>query len=197
MNQSIQQLISLANERKEGRPFLIAIDGHSAAGKSTLANYVAKLLATTAIVHTDDFYRPMNEEKRFELNPQEGYEYYYDWQRLKQDVLQPLSTMQAAEFRTYDWQNNRLNGWKRMEPTNFIIVEGCYSARLEFGPFFNVIVFVETPLRERQRRQTERNDAMQAWLDRWEASERFYIEMTNLQERADIVVSGLQVPYGQ
>jgi uridine kinase len=84
-----------------------------------------------------------------------------------------------------------------MEPTNFIIVEGCYSARLEFGPFFNVTVFVETPLRERQRRQTERNDAMQAWLDRWEASERFYIEMTNLQERADIVVSGLQVPYGQ
>jgi hypothetical protein len=62
----------------------------------------------------------MNEEKRFKLNAREGYEYYYDWQRLKQEVLQS-SLSSVAEFRVYDWQNNQLrdgmrrNGfiWKR------------------------------------------------------------------------------------
>jgi uridine kinase len=191
MNHSVQQVVSLANERKGSKPFFIAIDGHSAAGKSTLARHVAGSLSDAVVVYTDDFYRPMNEEKRFKLNAQESYEYYYDWQRLKQEVLQPLSASNVAEFRVYDWQNNQLAGWKRIEPTEFIIVEGCYSARPELESFFNIVVLVETLPEERQRRQAKRNDATQAWLDRWDRAERFYIETTKLQSRADVVVSGL------
>jgi uridine kinase len=191
MNYYLQQIVSLANEHKGSKPFFIAIDGHSAAGKSTLAQHVAASLRKAVIVYTDNFYRPMNEEKRFKLNAQEGYDYYYDWQRLKQEVLQPLSVSNVAEFRVYDWQHNQLGDWKRIEPTQFIIVEGCYSARPELEPFFNIVVLVETLPQERQRRQAKRNDATQAWLDRWDAAERFYIETTKLQSRADVVVSGL------
>ena len=191
MNYYVQQIVSLANEHKEREPFFIAIDGHSAAGKSTLARHVADCLRDSVIVCTDDFYRPMNEEKRFKLSAEEGYENYYDWQRLKQTVLQPLSVSKVAEFKVYDWQNNQLNDWKRIEPTEFIIVEGCYSARPELEPFFNVVILVETLPQERQRRQAKRNDATQAWLDRWDAAERFYIETTNLTDRSDIIVSGL------
>lgn len=133
----------------------------------------------------------MDEAERFGLTAQEGYESYYDWQRLKQEVLQPLSISKVAEFRAYDWQNNKLGDWKTIEPVDVVIVEGCYSARLELVSFFNLIILVETSPDERQRRQAERNDAPQAWMDRWDAAERVYIEMTNLLSRADMIVAGL------
>ena len=192
MDHYIQKVVALANAHKGGRPFFIAIDGHSAAGKSTLARRLAACFHhNVAVVYTDDFYRPMNEEKRFRLTAQEGYEYYYDWQRLKQEVIQPLSVSKVAVFKVYDWQNNKLGDWKTIEPANVVIVEGCYSARPELVPFFDLIILVETSPDERRRRQAERNDAPQAWMDRWDAAELVYIEMTNLPSRADMVVAGL------
>lgn len=185
------QILLRADQRENDSPFLIAIDGHSAAGKSTLARKLAGELGQTAVVFTDDFYRPINAEKRFRLTAQEGYVLYYDWQRLRSEVLQPLIASQAAKFGVYDWENNEVNGRKRVEPTRFVIVEGCYSARPKLSSYFDFVILVETSPQERQRRQAERNDASQAWLDRWDAAERFYIETTSLWQRADLIMTGM------
>lgn len=87
---------------------LIAIDRHSAAGQSTLAKQLAATLDGTTIFHTDDFYRVKDAQERFRLSAAEGYESYYDWQRLGQEVLSPLTAGKAISFHTYDWQNNSL-----------------------------------------------------------------------------------------
>jgi uridine kinase len=188
MDVQIKQVVSLASVRKKDKPFFIAVDGHSAAGKSTVAKKLASSLNTSVLVYTDDFYRVMNEQERFELNAREGYKHYYDWQRLKQEVLEPLSAFQVAEYRIYDWQNNKLGELKQITPVDYIIVEGCYSARPELSSFFDVVVLVETSSVERQKRQAERKNASQDWLNRWDAAESFYLETTDLANRADVVV---------
>lgn len=184
----VEQIIALVNKRKSDKPLFIAIDGHSAAGKSTLAKHLASSFDNAVLVFTDDFYRVLDEQERFMLNAQEGYERYYDWQRLKRDVLEPLSASKVAEFNVYDWQANSLGELRQLKPADYIIVEGCYSARPEISSFFDVVVLVETSSSVRQKRQVERDNASQDWLNRWNAAEQFYAETTNLANRADIIV---------
>jgi uridine kinase len=83
---------------------LISIDGPGGSGKSTLAAEVADRLSPerAAVVHGDDFYRPMPAEERLLLSPQEGYDRYFDWQRLRDQVLIPLASGTAAQYQRYD-----------------------------------------------------------------------------------------------
>ncbi len=191
---SLEQTVSLAQQRKTDCPLLIAIDGHSAAGKSTFASKLAQALtgaqSSAPIIHTDDFYRPINEDERFALDAASGYQRYYDWQRLKRDVLQPLSSGQPARFQRYDWPTNRLDTWRTVEPIDYVIIEGCYAARPELKRYYAIIVLMDISIAERDRRQRERADATPAWLDRWHAAEAFYLTTHRPRDYADFVVPG-------
>jgi len=66
---SAEDAVSLVKElyRLE-QPVLVAIDGHSAAGKSTLARALQSRIENVQIVCGDDFYRVMPEAERFGLD---------------------------------------------------------------------------------------------------------------------------------
>jgi uridine kinase len=184
-----ESITSSLLESKLKTPLFIAIDRHSAAGKSTLAKQLACNLQDSIIICMDDFYRVMDEKRRFLLDAEGGYMTYYDWQRLREEVLEPLSLSKAVTFQTYDWQYNKLGELTRLEPANFIIVEGCYSTHLELARFITFVIVVETPESERKKRQAQRNNATQEWLSRWDAAERFYIETIRLPNRANVVIN--------
>jgi pantothenate kinase-related protein Tda10 len=69
------QAIELIGARLTGMdvdsPVVVAVDGHSAAGKSTLALRLADKL-DAAMVPGDDFYRVMDTAERIRLEPWEG-----------------------------------------------------------------------------------------------------------------------------
>jgi len=170
---------------------LVAIDGHSAAGKSTLAAAITESIPSVLVIHTDDFYRPMTITEREALDGKGGYESYYDWQRLKQQVLEPLSRGKATRYQKYDWQTNRLNEeWHEVESEGIIVVEGCYSMRPELRDCFDVMLFVESSAKERWQRQLARDDSPEEWFNRWDAAERYYMKTYSPKESADIVVAG-------
>jgi uridine kinase len=173
----------------ESLPLLVAIDGHSAAGKTTLARAL-QASGEATIVHIDDFYRPLEPSYRETLDAADGCAEYYDWQRLEDQVLQPLRAGRTARFRKYDWSSNQLVEWAEVGPFRLTIVEGCYSARPELRAYYDFIVLVVSAPGERQRRQKQRNDASQAWLDRWDAAERYYLEHLRPNLYADLVVPG-------
>lgn len=176
--------------RQDGCAFFIAIDGHSAAGKSTFSRALADAWPEAALVETDDFYRVMDPDVRFGLDAGAGYRRYYDWERLLRDVLMLLKRGEDARFQIYDWGENSLGEWRDIPASPFVIVEGCYSARPEFEAIMDFTVLVETNAELRQRRQEERADASDAWLLRWNAAERFYLETTGFRARADMIVRG-------
>jgi uridine kinase len=184
-------VIGLILERMVHPVTLVAIDGHSAAGKTSLANEIRANFSDVQIVHMDDFYRVLGNAKRERLDAVGGYEFYYDWQRLEREVLQPLRQGQAGSYQPYDWATNRLsNEIKTVWPLGVVIVEGCYSARPELRKYYHALVFVETAAKERHERQRERADATNAWLEKWEAAERHYLEQVNARAFADLVVTG-------
>jgi uridine kinase len=83
-------------------PRVITWDGPSAAGTSTLAADLGLRLAAS-VVEGDDFYRDMPEEQRWSLDAAQGVEEYFDWQRLRHEVLEPLRAGLPARYHPFSW----------------------------------------------------------------------------------------------
>jgi uridine kinase len=169
---------------------IIAIDGPGGCGKTTLATTVAELLDDATLVHGDDFYRPMPEHEREQLDPQQGYQRYFDWQRLRDQVLPPLRAGRAARYQSYDWATGKLASWHEVSPGATVIVEGVYCARPELIPYCHLTVYVDTPREICLQRVRGRGENSEEWITRWRAAEDFYLRTTWPQTRVQLLVRG-------
>lgn len=169
---------------------VVALDGFSAAGKSTLASLLAGRV-DSAVVHGDDFYRDMPEQERLELSPADGIENYFDWRRMRSEALEPLRRGRSATYKPFDWgAGSGLGEQVTVESRPVVVVEGVYSARPELASVVDVAVFVETPERERNVRRALRHDPSE-WELRWDAAEQLYFRTIRPVESFDLVVPGL------
>jgi len=170
---------------------LIAIDGHSAAGTSTLADELSHRLAAT-VVRADDFYRDMRPQDRWTLGPEQGVDLYFDWQRMRQCALEPLMRGRSARYRAFDWETGSglSSAVTELAPAPVVIVDGVYSARPELSDLYDLTVLVETPAAVRLRRIEDRGHGNEAWWSRWEAAEQLYFSRIRLPEHFGIVLPG-------
>ena len=180
-----RQVISAAAGWRAGHGahvLVIAIDGHGAAGKSTIAAAVAEVTGAT-LVHTDDFFDP--------AAPREpGLSGYYDWRRLRAEALEPLRAGRAAEFRRFDWERGRgLDGIVRVTPGQLLVLEGVFSASPELSDLVNRSVFVDTPEPERLRRLRAQTTPSE-WDDEWLRAEQAYFGLIRQPSSFDLIVSG-------
>lgn len=171
-------------------PLLVAVDGCSGAGKSTLAAALAVEL-DGAVVSLDDFYRPMDPERRRGLDAQTGYELYFDWQRLISEVLDPLVLGEPARYQPYDWSTEALAEQPAaIRPEGVIVFDGVYSHRPQLRGYWDIAVFVDTPAEVRAQRLKVRADDPD-WVQRWSAAEDWYLTNVDPRSGADVVVRGL------
>jgi len=176
---------------------IFAIDGHGAAGKSTIAEAVATATGA-ALVHTDDFFR--TPPSRPAPAPRSGpparpaLADYYDWRRLRAQALEPLRARLGAAFRRFDWERGSgLDGTVTVEPSDLIVVEGVYSASPELHDLVDRSVFVDTPEQERLRRLRGRVKP-EEWDDQWLLAERAYFDVIRPPSSFDLIVSGADLP---
>jgi uridine kinase len=162
-NAMIVAALAAWQARPPGR-LVIAIDGHGAAGKTTLAGELADELGAT-VLHTDDFFdaarvspdtRPMAQ--------------YYDWERLRREAVLPAL---AAEHSTP------------------LLIEGVSSASPALADLVTHAVYVDTPEPLRVERLRSRITAEQ-WDEQWLESERLYF-VTRPPESFDLVVPGSKI----
>jgi len=188
----VQQILSLESSYSTT---LVAIDGKGGAGKSTLANILASQLETTGrrvdIVHFDDFYLPSSLRMKGEgaEKPIGG---DFDWERLRDQVLEPLRDGRKARFERYDWCKDVLTEAQHILPGAIVIVEGVFSSRDELAAKYDFRIWVDCPRQLRLKRGIERDG--ESYRDRWEQdwmpSEDRYVENHQPIDRADFVVSG-------
>jgi uridine kinase len=162
---------------------VVAIDGHGAAGKSTIADAVAGAIGA-ALVHTDDFFlgQPGGDPPRLER--------YYDWRRLRAEALEPLRAGHGAAFRRFDWERGPGRGGQvTVRPSEVILVEGVLSAAPELADLVDRSVFVDTPRPERLRR-LRRLVAPEDWDADWLIAEQAYFDGARPPSSFDLVVPG-------
>ena len=90
--------IKAALPDKTDRPFLFALDGRCASGKTTLASALREAVGC-GVIHMDDFFlRP--EQRTEERLSQPGGN--VDRERFLQEVLLPLKRGESFSYRPYD-----------------------------------------------------------------------------------------------
>ena len=186
-DEALARLAEFVDRDRDGVA-IVAVDGHSAAGKSTFAARVAARFGA-AVVEVDDFYRVLDPHVRDDLDARAGIDQYYDWQRLR-DVLTTVRAGRTATFEPYDWDRNTLSpNLKTIEASHLAVIEGLFAARPEFDDLIDISVLIESPPSTRQARQRQRADATDDWLKRWDAAERLYLDLIRPATSFDLVVS--------
>jgi uridine kinase len=109
------------------KPHIIGIAGPSSSGKTELARRLVAELPGTAIVSLDSYYRG-RQELPFEEREKSNFDHpdALEWELL-QEHLQAVGEGRAFEEPVYSFARHvRIAGTRRIEPAEFLIVEGLF-----------------------------------------------------------------------
>lgn len=168
-------------------PVTLAVEGGSAAGKSTLGELLHKVYGCT-VFHMDDFFlRP--EQRTPERFAEPGGN--VDRERFLEEVLLPVSKREPVAYRKFDCSTFTLKEPVTMLPTTLTVIEGAYSMHPELAEYYNLSVFLETSEKEQKRRIEKRNTPEMAkrFFEEWIPMERKYVEAMSVKERCELVIS--------
>ena len=131
-------------------------------------------------MHVDDFGRP-------------GVAYdEWDWDRLRTQVIEPMTRGRSTRYQVFDWNKNALSEWRELQPGGVVIIEGVSVLRHALGDPWDLRVWVEAPFELRLERGVARDgEAMRStWLEEWMPQEDAYVESENPLGGADFLVRG-------
>ncbi len=139
----------------------------------------------------DDFYSEISDDKKALMSPEEGYESYFDWRRLKSEVLSRVSDKDSTlRYQRYDWNAGVRGEWIEISMPEVIIVEGIYTLRPEIRDGFDLTVFVRTSEHARPQRQVSSGENSRLWIDLWLAAEDPYVSREGSWEWVDLLLEG-------
>ena len=161
---------------------VLAIDGSSASGKSTLGALLAEEYGCP-LFHMDDFFlRP--EQRTPERFAQPGGN--VDRERFLEEVLRPLHLGQTVRYRRFDCGSFTLEPERTVSPGRLNIVEGAYAMHPDLAGYYDCAVFLRTTAEEQRRRIQRRNgDRAEMFFTRWIPFEERYFQELNVEARCD------------
>lgn len=165
---------------------LVAIDGGSASGKTTLGALLQSIYACP-VFHMDDFFlRP--EQRTPERFSEPGGN--VDRERFLSEVLLPLREGKAVDYRRFDCKTFTIASPRRIEPGRLNIIEGAYAMHPDLAPYYDLTVFLAVSAEKQRERILKRNAPAQAELffDRWIPFEQRYFAALNVPERCDLTI---------
>lgn len=172
-------------------PVVVGIDGQGGSGKSTLAGEFVARAGRGVIVAGDDFYADMPDAQRAALDASGGYERYFDWERLRAQVLIPARAGDGLlRYQRYDWARERLGPWVETPMPDVVVVEGVYTLRPQLLGLLDVKIYVRAAEHARMDRQIARGQNPSDWITRWVAAEDFYVAVCQPWRNADLVIDG-------
>ena len=180
---------AFAAERLRSRSFvLVAVDGGTGSGKTTLARRLRNALAAgggigCAVVHLDHFFRSRRERGSRLARVGDT-----DWQRLRDEVILPLRAGRSARFQLYDWPQDRLRRWQTVQPAGVVIVDGASSLRRELAPCYDLAIWLACPREKRIARLAGRGDTPPEEIEYWLPSEDAYLAAHAPRQRAHLAV---------
>ena len=170
-------------------PIVIAVDGRSGTGKSTLSAWIAGQVDAT-LIDQDDFYAGGAIETWQRLTPQEKADRVINWRRVRAQVLQPLRAGTPASWQPFDWETMEGLAAEPItaQPSSMVILDGAYSSRPELADVIDLSILVTLPdaLRRARLRQREGEDFMSEWHAIWDDAEEYYFDAVRPPETFDV-----------
>lgn len=166
----------LAGPARAGKTRVIAIDGRSGAGKSSLATLLAGEL-DAPVVPLEDLYGGWD-----------GLERGVDL--LVSAVLEPLRGERVARVPRYDWVAREWDTPWVLEPPEILIVEGVGAGARRAAAYASMLIWLAAPAAVRKKRALDRDGAtFTPYWDMWAAQEEAMLAREHTPERADLVIA--------
>ena len=190
-------LVRIDRLMAERERVLVAIDGGSASGKTTLGALLQSIYACP-VFHMDDFFlRPeQRTPERFSEPggnmPTRTARSTPRWWRVRflSEVLLPLREGKTVDYRRFDCKTFTIASPRRIEPGRLNIIEGAYAMHPDLAPYYDLTVFLAVSAEKQRERILKRNAPAQAELffDRWIPFEQRYFAALNVPERCDLTI---------
>jgi para-aminobenzoate synthetase len=163
-------------------PVIIAIDGRSGAGKTTLAIELAARLRehhSVSLFHLEDIYPGWN-------GLAAGIERYVA------TVLDPLRRGEAARWVSWDWERHYDGATRLTHPAEIVLVEGVGAAAAAAAPFLDAVIWADSPDLDRRIRALARDgDSYEPYWEQWADQEEAWLAGDDVPSRATLRVLNL------
>jgi hypothetical protein len=187
---AVIEAVTAPGRAAPGRPVVLAVDGRSNGGKTTLAERIRRAVPGSAVVHTDDIAWAHSR---------------FGWADLLiGGILVPARQGRAVSYRPPRWaQHGRDGAIEVPAGCPLLIVEGDGAGRREAAHLIDAVIWVQSDQREARRRSAARlahpgaADLANAAPDGspfdeagWLAEEMTFNAAQRTWERADVIVCG-------
>jgi hypothetical protein len=173
----VRRLLPAAGLRPN-RPWIVAVDGRSGAGKTSLVDRLLAQVPDSDVVHTDDVAWHLS---------------FFDWaDELRNGVLEPLLRGEAVHYRPPGWVARERPGAIVLPAGRSVVwVEGSGSSRQALTDLIDASIWVQCDNLEARRRLRARDGQEEEELHReWEEQEIPFLLQDRPWERATAIVAG-------
>jgi len=161
-------------------PQIVAVDGRSSSGKTTLAGRVNDAVPDSYVIHTDDIAWAHSR---------------FGWtDLLVSGVLEPLRQGRAMAFRPPAWTaHNRAGDIEVPTDLSLVIVEGVGAGRLDLSHVMDATVWVQAGLVDIESRNAARvrtGEVEESGVREWMAEEFPFLEREQPWRNAALITAG-------
>ncbi len=166
-------------------PVIIAIDGKSAAGKTTLSNELVEKFDAN-LFHMDDYFLPEQLKTVERLKEIGG---NVDYVRFKNEIIDSLLKKENVHYQKYICMNGTMEAHTR-EYKRVNIIEGAYSMHPYFQNPYAYCIFADIDSKEQEKRILKRNGRkmLTRFITEWIPKEEEYLSYYQIKKKSDIIV---------
>ncbi|SEQ96042.1 kinase [Piscibacillus halophilus] len=201
MDRIINEIIDKYEAHTKTRPFIVAIDGLSGAGKTTVTQQLENILTSqnykVRVVHIDDHI--VERHKRYNTGHDEWYEYYYlqwDVELLKRELFKKIYLNSDLTLPFYVYETDQIYQEKiNLDSSSIVIIEGIFLQRDEWREYLDYVCYLDCPRDIRFDRVLNRDPyngshekRLQKYKRRYWLGEEHYLHKVNPIKIADQVI---------
>lgn len=188
----IRKIEKLLTEQKV---VVIAVDGKSGVGKSTISSILVEKF-DAVIVYCDDFYAGAengDENNWHQKTIIEKFDQVIDYQRLRSEVLSQLLLGKDVNYQPFNFEKGKGLSEKNilLKKAPLVIIDGIYSGK-KLQDLIDISVLVEFADKQRRKRLIEREGEkfMKGWHSKWDEVEDYYFKKVMPRNKFDLVIKG-------
>lgn len=166
-------------EPKLATTTLLALDGPSGAGKTTLAMTLQEHLDNSEVIHLDDLYAGWVDALNQDL-----------YARIYQQIFQPLLGRDAIRFQVFNWHTHLFDSWQTFTPPRYLILEGVGAAAIPNRPWISLAIFmsVSDEVGLERVRSRDGNDVA-SHIPAWQIMQKAHFLRNDTERYSDVLIA--------
>lgn len=169
-------------------PLLVAIDGKTGAGKTTIAKYLREQFSCN-LFHMDDFYLQGHQRTPERIQEVGG---NVDYERFREEVLIPVLRGETVLYQPFNYltMDFDLNFARKIEPKRLNLIEGTYSMHPYFGKPYDLRIFMDVAYEAQIQNVINREGTAELddYIDKWIPKTDRYLERFHIEEQCDLSI---------